>query len=755
MERRTARSKPPQSIGVVVPVDRLARHADRIQGGGQQRQVLVEVTARGSGEQGDTGSGHASKLGAGRLDGAGSRPCLPPSTPAPPPTRSSTGSTSPARRVLVTGASAGLGVETARALTAHGASVVAGVRDQAKATAALDAAGVPTRLRRAAQPSTWPRWRRCGRSPTACPRRPRRLRRADRQRRGDGLPAGPDRRRLRDPVRHQPPRPLHARQPAGAAPAPTAAAWSASRRPATGSATSTSTTRTSSTDAVRRVGRLRAVEDGQRPLRRRARPPALRDRGVRAAAVHPGMIYTELGRHMTDETIDAGCWSCAGRAADRGRSRCPQGAATSVWAAAVADAGAVGGRYCEDCAVSPVIDDGEPSRPASCATPSTPTRARALWTRVGGAGRRDLRPVTPRSPRWRRPPLPSAPPAPAPPRWPRCAELLGRLEPDEVVPVVAMLSGTVRQGRIGVGWATVAKLDVDARATASPTPRGRRGRRRPRRARRRRRAGLGRRAPRPCSPSCSAGPPSAGGRPAAPPAHRRAAPGRARGARGRRRGRGADVPAAVVRRAAMLAGDLPAVAAVALHGEGGEALEAIGLTVGTAGAADAGGDSAERWPRRSGAPARRRWSGSSTAPASRPTATATTCASSPATSTTSPTGCPASSRWCRSFPAEPLVLDGEAMSWARRRASRRVPGHDVVVRAPARRRRRAARRPRFFDVLHVDGEDLLDRPLRRAPRGARPRGRRRPPSPAWSPPTPQAADAFADDALAPATRASW
>ena len=47
------------------------------------------------------------------------------------------------RRVLLTGASAGLGVETARALTDHGASVVAGVRDQAKATGALGAAGVP------------------------------------------------------------------------------------------------------------------------------------------------------------------------------------------------------------------------------------------------------------------------------------------------------------------------------------------------------------------------------------------------------------------------------------------------------------------------------------------------------------------------------------------------------------------------------------------------------------------------------------
>ena len=40
-------------------------------------------------------------------------------------------------------------------------------------------------------------------------------------------------------------------------------------------------------------------------------------------------------------------------------------------------------------------------------------------------------------------------------------ELLRRLEPDEVVPVVAWLSGGTTQGRIGVGWATIAALDAD------------------------------------------------------------------------------------------------------------------------------------------------------------------------------------------------------------------------------------------------------------------------------------------------------
>jgi len=35
----------------------------------------------------------------------------------------------------------------------------------------------------------------------------------------------------------------------------------------------------------------------------------------------------------------------------------PQGAATSVWTAAVASAGEIGGQYCEDCHVSHIVPD--------------------------------------------------------------------------------------------------------------------------------------------------------------------------------------------------------------------------------------------------------------------------------------------------------------------------------------------------------------------------------------------------------------
>jgi DNA ligase-1 len=49
------------------------------------------------------------------------------------------------------------------------------------------------------------------------------------------------------------------------------------------------------------------------------------------------------------------------------------------------------------------------------------------------------------------------------------AELLRRLAPDEVAVAVAMLTGAPRQGKIGVGWATVFGVDAAAAATPSLT----------------------------------------------------------------------------------------------------------------------------------------------------------------------------------------------------------------------------------------------------------------------------------------------
>ncbi len=104
----------------------------------------------------------------------------------------------------------------------------------------------------------------------------------------------------------------------------------------------------------------------------------LRDRGVRATAVHPGGILTELGRHLTKETLDA-MLKARGDREVKFKS-VPQGAATTIWAGFVAPPEQIGGRYCEDCAVAPVIDDANQS-PGVMRYAIDPDTAKALWPR--------------------------------------------------------------------------------------------------------------------------------------------------------------------------------------------------------------------------------------------------------------------------------------------------------------------------------------------------------------------------------------
>jgi NAD(P)-dependent dehydrogenase (short-subunit alcohol dehydrogenase family) len=105
----------------------------------------------------------------------------------------------------------------------------------------------------------------------------------------------------------------------------------------------------------------------------------LRDRGVRACAVHPGGIQTELGRHLTPEVLQT-LMQRYPRREPISFKTVPQGAATSVWAAVVADPDMIGGRYCEDCAVAQVVDSADFAdgvRPYAL----NPERADALWAR--------------------------------------------------------------------------------------------------------------------------------------------------------------------------------------------------------------------------------------------------------------------------------------------------------------------------------------------------------------------------------------
>jgi NAD(P)-dependent dehydrogenase (short-subunit alcohol dehydrogenase family) len=87
-----------------------------------------------------------------------------------------------------------------------------------------------------------------------------------------------------------------------------------------------------------------------------------RGRGVRAAAVHPGVIQTELGRHMDPAHLKAMIEQIAKERDAEGKEpfhwkTVPQGAATSVWAAVVAAAEEIGGKYCENCHVGQVVAD--------------------------------------------------------------------------------------------------------------------------------------------------------------------------------------------------------------------------------------------------------------------------------------------------------------------------------------------------------------------------------------------------------------
>src|ERR1700756_3888442 len=85
-----------------------------------------------------------------------------------------------------------------------------------------------------------------------------------------------------------------------------------------------------------------------------------RARGVRATAVHPGGIMTELARHMPDGAIEAWVQQVQQQRAAAGEppfefKSIPQGAATSVWAGVVATADEVGGKYCEDCQIAELL----------------------------------------------------------------------------------------------------------------------------------------------------------------------------------------------------------------------------------------------------------------------------------------------------------------------------------------------------------------------------------------------------------------
>lgn len=109
----------------------------------------------------------------------------------------------------------------------------------------------------------------------------------------------------------------------------------------------------------------------------------LSDHGVNAFSVHPGGIRTDLGRYMTSDDIAVMMARMKESGEGSGRApfqwkTIPQGAATSVWAATAPSLIGRGGSYCEDCAVGlPAPADGGGSGYQPYAL--DPASAERLW----------------------------------------------------------------------------------------------------------------------------------------------------------------------------------------------------------------------------------------------------------------------------------------------------------------------------------------------------------------------------------------
>jgi NAD(P)-dependent dehydrogenase (short-subunit alcohol dehydrogenase family) len=112
-----------------------------------------------------------------------------------------------------------------------------------------------------------------------------------------------------------------------------------------------------------------------------------RGRSVRAAAVHPGAIHTELARYTDPERIKKLVEQINQQLVAEGKGpfqwkSIPQGAATSVWAGVVASAEEIGGKYCENCHVGHVVPDEAAITAVSEGVRGyalDPANAEALW----------------------------------------------------------------------------------------------------------------------------------------------------------------------------------------------------------------------------------------------------------------------------------------------------------------------------------------------------------------------------------------
>lgn len=284
------------------------------------------------------------------------------------------------------------------------------------------------------------------------------------------------------------------------------------------------------------------------------------------------------------------------------------------------------------------------------------------------------------------------------------ADLLSRLEPDEIAPAVGFLVGKPRQGRVGVGWRgvaaamgehaaaptlTVAELDdlldrLAATAGAgSATERGRVLRELTARATEREQGFISR---------VLLGEMRTGA---------------LEGVVTDAIARAARRPGEVVRRAAMLSGDLGETARLALTGTVAE-LEGVGLMVGRpvlpmlaataatpSAAIEAVGEASVEY-KLDGARIQVHRAADDVRVFTRNLADVTH-------------RLPEVVDVVRRMPVREVILDGETLSLDEDGAPR--PFQETMSRFGANAARETLLHPWFFDVLHVDGRDLLDEPL--------------------------------------------
>ena len=108
-----------------------------------------------------------------------------------------------------------------------------------------------------------------------------------------------------------------------------------------------------------------------------------RSHGVRALAVHPGRVGTDLVRHMPEAELQAAGMTRALGATEvtqgEGFKNLPQGAATSVWATVSSQLENIGGVYCEDCDIAARVPNDSKASNGVRPWATDLQAAQALW----------------------------------------------------------------------------------------------------------------------------------------------------------------------------------------------------------------------------------------------------------------------------------------------------------------------------------------------------------------------------------------